>query len=281
MKSKTTHTKRDIAVTLACIVFLLANLAAIGPRGRRHAKQALCLSNLRKWGLIFQQFAADNDGYFMKGWYGYGDYPIETTDYWMGALRPYYGNSHKLRCCPEATIPGTEIGGGPWGGNGTFTAWGAFPGEVCGERSSAWSPVIACDYGSYGMNGWVCNPPVGDDRYLPNPLYYNWRTANVAGADNIPLFLDCQWLDGWPLHYDEPPLFEGQPWGEHSGYNNMVRYCINRHEGFVNSAFLDFSARKVGLKELWRIKWFRMFDLTYPLPDWETEAPWMKDFQDY
>jgi hypothetical protein len=280
MKSKTTHTKRDVAATLACIVFLLANLAAIGPRGRRYAKQALCLSNLHKWGTIFQQFAADNNGYFMTG-YIPDYYPTNPNDYWMGALRPYYDNNHYLRCCPEAAIPGTEIGGGPWGGNGTFTAWGAFPGEVCGEPSSAWPPVIACDYGSYGMNGYVCNPPLVDSQgHLPWGAY-NWRTANIAGADNIPLFLDCQWIDGWPNHTDEPPVFEGQSWGEHGSYNSMVRYCINRHNGFVNSAFLDFSARKVGLKELWRIKWHRMFDLTYPLPDWEAEAPWMKDFKDY
>jgi hypothetical protein len=269
MKSKTTHTKRDIAVVLACIVFLLANLAAIGPRGRRHAKQALCLSNLHKWGVIFQQFAADNDGFFMTGYTQVSD----ERNMWMDALRPYYANNHYLCCCPEAAIPGTEISAGPYGMGGTFTAWGVFGYE--------WGVVTPGDYGSYGMNSWICNLPLVDSQgHLPWGAY-NWRTANVAGADNIPLFLDCQWIDGWPDHTDEPPAYDGQPWGEQSPYNSMVRYCINRHEGFINSAFLDFSARNVGLKELWRIKWHRMFDLTYPLPDWETEAPWMKDFKDY
>jgi len=258
MKAKAALTKKDLIVVLACVVFLLANIAAIGPRGRRHAKQALCLSNLRKWGIIFQQFAADNEGYFMKGYYG--DYPVEDTDYWMEALRPYYGNEHKLRCCPEATIPGTEIGLGPWGGNGTFTAWGAFPGEVCGEPSSAWPPVIACDYGSYGMNGWVCNPPPEVDIIQGHPTPWNWRNANVAGAANVPLFTDNQWVDAWPDHYDEPPVFEGMPWNVNF-YNSMLRVCINRHNGFVNSTFLDFSARKVPLKCLWKLKWHRQFDV--------------------
>jgi len=278
MKAKAALTKKDLIVVLACIVFLLANIAAIGPRGRRHAKQMLCLSNLHKWGTIFQAFAADNDGYFMKGWW-YGDYPVETTDYWMEALRPYYGNEHKLRCCPEATIPSSELSETPYGGWGTFVAWGAFPGEVCGEPSSAWPPVIACDYGSYGMNGWVCNPPPGD-YYGPNNF---WRIANIAGTNNIPLFLDCMWIDGWPEHYDDPPEYEGQLWYE-SG--NMARYCINRHEGFINSAFLDFSARKVGIKELWTLKWHRSFLVDGP---WtiaggvtpEHWPPWMQDFQDY
>ena len=264
MKAKAALTKKDLVVVLACIVFLLANLAAIGPRGRRHAKQMLCLSNLHKWGIIFQQFAADNDGYFMRGWW-YGDYPVETTDYWMEALRPYYGNNHKLRCCPETTIPSTEASGSPWGGWGTFVAWGVFGYE--------WGPVVPGDYGSYGMNGWICNPPQQDSH--EHPTLWNWRNANVAGAENVPLFTDNQWIDAWPEHNDDPPEYEGQPWGWGS---QMGRFCVNRHSGFVNSAFLDFSARKVGLKELWKLKWHRNFDVNYPPPDW---PPWMQDFQDY
>jgi hypothetical protein len=128
------------------------------------------------------------------------------------------------------------------------------------------------------MNGWVCNPPQLVDIPGPPPSW-NWRTANVAGADNIPLFTDSQWIDGWPEHTDEPPAYDGMPWwGETGLEEDMVRYCINRHNGFVNSAFLDFSARKVGLKELWKIKWHRTFDVNHPPPAW---PEWMQDFQDY
>ena len=274
----TGFTKKDLIVVLACIVFLLANIAAIGPRGRRHAKDMLCLSNLHKWGIIFQQFAADNDGYFMRGWTPGNAPPNAHKGYWMEALRPYYGNNHKLRCCPEATIPGTDLGLGPWGGNGTFTAWGAFQGEVCGEPSPAWSWAIACDYGSYGMNGYVCNPPPGYHQgHTPWGLY-NWRTANVAGADNIPVLTGAQWVDARPMQTDLVPEYDGEPWGPYGGYSHMVRVCLNRHSGFVNSAFLDFSARKVGLKELWKLKWHRSFDVNAPPPDW---PEWMQDFQDY
>jgi len=247
----TAFTKKDLLVVLACIVFLLANLAAIGPRGRRHAKQVLCLSNLRKWGLIFQQFAADNDGYFMKGSSYYG----EPMEFWMNALRPYYANNHYLRCCPEATIPGSETGEGSYVG-GTFKAWGVF--------IDVWF-TISDDYGSYGMNSWIYNPPPGD--YSDN----FWRTANIASADSIPLFLDSMWIEGWPEHYDDPPVYEGQLW---IGDGNMARFCINRHEGFVNSAFLDFSARKVGIKTCG--PWTKCGGATQD--DW---PPWMQDFKDY
>ena len=43
---------------------------------------------------------------------------------------------------------------------------------------------------------------------------------------------------------------------------------LNRHNGFVNSIFLDWSARKVGLKELWTLKWHRSYG---------TDGPWTRD----
>jgi prepilin-type processing-associated H-X9-DG protein len=69
----------------------------------------------------------------------------------------------------------------------------------------------------------------------------------------------------------------------------MVRYCINRHNGFVNSLFCDWSVRKVGLKELWTLKWHRNFDINGPWTlagnatpaIWDEAAPWMKGFPEY
>jgi hypothetical protein len=55
----------------------------------------------------------------------------------------------------------------------------------------------------------------------------------------------------------------------------MNRFCINRHQQGINSVFLDFSARKVWLKDLWHVKWAKNFDISAPCPNWETEAPWM------
>jgi len=280
-KLRKAFTRSDLLVALGCIAFLLANIAAVGERGRRHAKEMLCLSNLYKWGVVFEAFAADNDGYFMRGWF---EWPgLTHRDMWPEALRPYYGNNHNLRCCPEAVTPGTEIGSGQYGGGGTFSAWGVFEGE-CGQPSS-WPVATACDYGSYGTNSYICNPPIYPSQGHGYFGQYNWRNANAAGADVIPLFLDCQWLEGWPNWYDDPPAYDGMPWSV-DGQNGMYRFCINRHRGYVNSAFLDFSARKVGLKELWKLKWHRDYDVNGPWTvaggvqpgDW---PEWMQEFEDY
>ena len=62
--------------------------------------------------------------------------------------------------------------------------------------------------------------------------------------------------------------------------------CINRHDGGTNSLFLDWSVRKVGLKELWTLKWNRGYNTAGPWTkaggarpeDWPA---WMCGFRDY
>ena len=276
--------KKDLIVSLVCIVFILASLGSVGSSGRRRAKEALCLSNLRRWGNVFLAFAEDNDGYFMRGWWpGWPEGP-KHTDYWMEALRPYYGNPD-LRCCPTATKPGTNADGTPdlGAGRGAFSAWGVFPSaDQCGEPASWWGAVTACDYGSYGMNAWACNPPV-DFPYIQgrDVLRNNWRTANVAGGQDIPVLIGAQWIEAWPDSTDEIPSYDGEPWGPYSDYSHMVRVCMNRHSGCVNSAFLDASARKVPLKCLWKLNWHRTIDPDHGPTEEEFNSAghgWMAEF---
>jgi len=66
----------------------------------------------------------------------------------------------------------------------------------------------------------------------------------------------------------------------------MARCCINRHEGAVSCLLVDGSVRKVGLKELWTLKWHRSFNTAGPWTkaggvqreDWPA---WIRDFKDY
>ena len=99
----------------------------------------------------------------------------------------------------------------------------------------------------------------------------------------MPLFVDALRFDLWPRETDGPALEEFATW---SPRNHMARCCINRHGEAVDCLFLDGSARKVGLKALWTLKWHRKFVTTGPwtsaggvLPsDW---PEWMRDFKDY
>ena len=105
-------------------------------------------------------------------------------------------------------------------------------------------------------------------------------------APRIPLFLGCVTLDGKPLDNDPPParVEDIADWG--SGGSEIKRFCLDRHEGFVNVSFLDFSLRKVGVKELWTLKWHRQFNTNGPwtqtgqvqASDW---PEWMRRYTDY
>jgi prepilin-type processing-associated H-X9-DG protein len=66
----------------------------------------------------------------------------------------------------------------------------------------------------------------------------------------------------------------------------MATFCRNRHSGHINGLFLDWSVRKVGLKELWTLKWHREYNTRGPWTkaggvkpeDW---PQWMRGFKDY
>jgi len=264
MKTKQNFTKKDFIVTLTCIVFLLANIAAIGTNGRRRAKEAVCLSNLQNWANIFKAFINDNDGYFMQGFYVDGQS-------WYAALRPYYGETESkqdiradIKCCPEAVKTDSGISGS------TFEAWG-------GPDSWAFVDGKVGDYGSYGLNSCIPDAPSQGTDY--------WRRADVAGAGNIPLLLDCIWPSGYPWWTNTPPEYPGALFWSGATGAGMGSFCIPRHYGAINGLFLDFSARKIGLKELWLLKWCRTYDVSRARknePDWENIGTgWMAPLKDY
>jgi prepilin-type processing-associated H-X9-DG protein len=80
-----------------------------------------------------------------------------------------------------------------------------------------------------------------------------------------------------PYPEDEPLFYEQDLWTP-GPYNEMRRGCVSRHNGAVNAVFLDISARKIGLKELWKLKWHREWPEDYPPPMW---PEWMENFKDY
>ena len=74
---------------------------------------------------------------------------------------------------------------------------------------------------------------------------------------------------------------------DYDGYSAEMRhFCINRHDRFVNHLFMDSSARKVELKELWKLKWHRKFDTNGPWTNaggatYDKWPDWMRKFSSY
>jgi len=99
MKSRIIFTKKDVIVALACVVFLLAGLGAVGDSGRERAKRIVCLANLKQLTAAFNVFADENDGILPL--------PI-TAGFWLQDIAPNTVNfmlgtglTRKMFYCPS------------------------------------------------------------------------------------------------------------------------------------------------------------------------------------
>ena len=264
------------------IMFLLASMSIPAlQRARHQARAVVCQSNLRQWGLVFPMYLEDNDGRF---------FPFYES-VWCEWMQPYYRGSKDLLFCPMATKLNRERPEGhPWAADDFVAAWH-------GGKFSAWgivpNPDIPLwpqqrDDGSYGLNDYVCDleeyrPWDGKTTQQYERRY--WETWFVKGTANIPVLMDSSWAAGLPDSNDPPPKYDDCP-GAEEGSWAMHDFCINRHDGGINGLFMDWSVRKVGLKELWTLKWHRESDTAGPWTraggvrpqDW---PKWMGRFRDY
>ena len=258
----------ELLVVIAIIALLMAILMPALSRVKKQAKTVVCQSNLKQWGIIWSMYADDHDGFLSDGVFpgkpvGWGE-----RSQWIYALAPYGDTKGKIRFCPIATkVPGEAVQskGMPY----PSTAW-----------RWKWDEWDEC--GSYGANSWTYNPPPERTALQGREADKHWRRAHVKGAANVPLFLDCRWPGGGPSHTDTPPAYDGAPYGG----REMTWFCTDRHQGFINGIFLDFTARKIELKELWTLRWHRSCDISGPWTraggaqagDW---PQWMRNLKDY
>ena len=144
MRKSRGFTLIELLVVIAIIALLMSILMPALARVKNQAKTVGCRANLRQWNLFFSMYTEDNSGQFEAGT-GNGH-----MNHWMNTLRPLYKNDHKITCCPTAQKPLVDrngVSGGQWN---VSSAWGVFTGEGYGPDG---------DWGSYGINGWVENPP--------------------------------------------------------------------------------------------------------------------------
>jgi len=271
MPKKRGFTLIELLVVIAIIALLMSILMPSLSRARQQARAVVCKANLKQWGLMFILYAEDNDYSFPTGWNG--------GTMWMVDLLAYYHGADDVRLCPSArkflhTIPGNIPG--------TFTAWGKYGHP---DYFDGWIPPWGLEgqYGSYGINGWVHNALDQGTYTIPveNRLLF-WRTMNAKGTYQIPLMGGCMWDGTEPWETDSPPIANGL---QFTG-SNMSIFCLDRHNWGPNMLFMDTTVRKVGLKELWTLKWHQQFDTVGPwtqaggviTEDW---PPWMRSFTDY
>ncbi len=247
----------ELLVVISVIVLLMAILLPALQRVRKQARTVVCQANLKQWGSLLALYVEDNKGLFPR--------TFAPTHWFLGRSllsvdKPRLDGVEikGILCCPAAIRPSVD----GWSGS-TFEAW---------ERTYR----DLSFRGSYGFNKWLLRGPFDESNPSPWEGIY---VFSLRGRGNIPTLLDSTNPDGNPLDRFSPPDWEGfgSGWGA---------FCINRHNGYVNGLFLDWSVRKIGLKELWTLKWNTEFDTAGPwtkaggvLPeDWPV---WMRKFKDY
>jgi len=260
-------TLTELLIVVAIIALLMSVLMPAVRRAQRQAKAVTCQVYLRQWAHVFALYTQDNNGFFVSG--SSTNPAMGDGNWWIEPLQVYYKDETedaKIRLCPIATIP-RGVGRTTGRTEAKHRAWKNGKGYL----------------GSYGPNGWICNHPAGQANVWGRPTkdgqgkVLHWKTPLVKGTNNIPVFTGMWWVDAWPRHTDQPAPYEGWP-GDTVNLNEMNRVCVNRHDGFVNGVFADSSGRRIGLKELWRLKWHRQFDTTAPPVQWPA---WMRRFRDY
>jgi prepilin-type N-terminal cleavage/methylation domain-containing protein/prepilin-type processing-associated H-X9-DG protein len=273
----------ELLVVISIITLLMAVLLPALQRARRQAQVMVCRTRLRQWGMTLALYAENSQGRFPNSLGG-------SQGIWLfrGAFIPnddpnapedsMHGFSTRgIICCPAANKPS---GSGTFGASFGTTQMRGTPGSTFG----AWeitSPAPAF-HGSYGYNAYLFSglyqfPPLGS----PDRFFRDLDISSLKGRTDIPVLLDAASIWGRPYAFEQP--LRRDVGGGGLGIN---AFCIDRHNGYVNGLFLDWSVRPVGLKELWTLKWSHDFDRA---GRWTTAGgvqpedwpEWMRGFKDY
>lgn len=220
MRNRRGFTLIELLVVISIIALLMSMLMPALARVREQAKTVSCMARLRQWGVVFEMYTQDNNGYFLD------DVCVDDDAYFE------YYQDYQMKICPRATKLPREGGRDPF----------ATHIENCDETPA-----------SYGTNAFQTSNTGGGGNRLAEIV---WKTPNIKNADLVPIYGDIQQYSNLtPLPWDEPPSYPTEPLDGND--DEMRNACIIRHKNIVQWLFADWTVRKVGLKELWDLRWHR------------------------
>jgi prepilin-type N-terminal cleavage/methylation domain-containing protein len=293
MGKKSAFTLIELLVVIAIIALLLAILLPALSRVRKQAKAMVCQAHLRQWGMALAAYTEDHQGRFpgtiagqdgfwlLRGAFLSGKDPNPRQDSF------HHFQTKDIACCPLATQPAADwsvVAGSPFMIGNTSLGKAQASGTV-GSAFTAWeimTPAPAFQ-GSYGFNQWLFKG--FHRRFFDAVVLHDGRidldVLSLPGRADIPALLDAKAPYSDPMDPQPPPF-----WAEQDTYFGIDNFCMNRHDTFVNGLFLDWSARKVGLKELWTLNWYAEFNRAGRWTKADGMKPdkwpkWMRGFKDY
>ncbi|MGE5294014.1 MAG: type II secretion system protein [Solirubrobacterales bacterium] len=284
----------ELLVVISIVALLVAVLIPAMSRARKQAKAVVCRVTLRQWATTLSTYATDYQGRFPREEYSAIwmltardlNLPPGNTDSFSpdaNKVSDLYPIRAKGRLCSAAVRPtdgsagvGASYiyGGVTWRFNFLF-----------GTTFQAWTltepgPPLSV---SYGLNRWLFDvQPIAATMFsAPGPSFTNIDSFRQPGR--IPVLLDARGPYGLPKSDSlAPPETEDA----FPAQSRMNPFCIARHQGSVNCLFLDWSVRKVEIKELWTLKWHKDFDTAnawthaggMATEDWPA---WMRGLKEY
>lgn len=267
----------ELLVVISVIAVLMAVLLPALSRARKQAQAVVCQANLRQWGVAFNLYAQSNEGRLPK-------YPMflirgaamtGTEEDISGKGGAYLGfQTQGMALCPSATRP---VDPDPCEPVPSFSVAGSSNGVsvvnylgIRGATFNAWRVTIPVPTfrASYGYNEWVFRNLFGS---LIAPTNQSVDVLMVKNRASIPVLLDAKMPSDGPRDTGSPA---------------SSSFCIDRHLACVNGVFLDGAVRRMGLKELWTLKWHQKFNTAnkwtlaggVQAEDW---PEWMRSFTDY
>lgn len=239
----------ELLVVISIIALLIAILLPALGAAKESARDSVCRSNLRQWGIGTAAYAADNKMFF----------PPYTSDITPFQNIKEYWQDEDVKFCPNATKP---VSPAPINGYTLGSASAAYD-EARFDTDG--DGVLDHEVGSYGRNI-MCNPrgtwPGTNGHAGINDEDY-FSTLDDADSD-APVYADAMWSGAIPgfangthdapgaVEYgpDSPVLLAGLP-----------RYAIRRHQNkHVNLVFADGSVRSSNLPDLWTFRWHQNWD---------------------
>jgi prepilin-type N-terminal cleavage/methylation domain-containing protein/prepilin-type processing-associated H-X9-DG protein len=281
----------ELLVVISIIAILLAILFPALRAARSHARAAACQGTLHQWGLYYAMYTTENDyklptfekrvmltpDVLPRDYYKYFATPDHPTPDWHEGWHWNPNTCRALLFCPQATtLPKdsshfdiTLVGR-------THSVW-VYPDGLGAGDTRDESKVKS----SYGANRWTPSSRDGD-----TASQTIWVSCLVKGPASVPIYFDCMLPYSWPYDKDLPLLYEDAPSKDCLTRAGTWVCNMDRHRGGINSLFMDWSVRKVGVKEPWTLKWSPGYNTQgqwtraggVKPEDW---PEWMRQFKDY
>ncbi len=258
----------ELLVVISIIALLVGILLPALGAARRTAMAMKCASNQKQMGTAWFAYAVDHEGAAVGSWQSYV-HPVHLGGaglpgkHWYVDLYPYYSTSIGILECPVAPEPNPQFASAP---AGTLVPGGA---AYAWYESGQFS--VPLNYGGFGYNNWlekvtpgVANAAINAAGGRAEDYRLDMGIDELVATSETPLFGDSAWADtGWPLETNPLPPNYISPYNS-TGAGYLERMCVDRHNEAINVTFLDGSARRIRILDLWSLKWHAKWDATDP-----------------